>query len=100
MKTAWDYTDRARYYDKRADYAPEAIRALLDLVQPAPAVPVADIGAGTGKLTKELLSRGLTVLAIEPNDEMRRIGGSNTVGGRVTWHEGTGEATGLPDRCV
>lgn len=32
---------------------------------------VADIGAGTGKLTAELLARGWQVCAVEPNDDMR-----------------------------
>ncbi|MDE5591033.1 MAG: class I SAM-dependent methyltransferase [Acetatifactor sp.] len=31
----------------------------------------ADIGAGTGKLTKELAKRGYTVYAVEPNEDMR-----------------------------
>ncbi len=34
---------------------------------------VADIGAGTGILTGQLLQAGLRVAAIEPNDDMRRI---------------------------
>src|SRR5690606_3925933 len=32
---------------------------------------VADIGAGTGKLTAELLRRDWDVVAVEPNDDMR-----------------------------
>lgn len=32
---------------------------------------VADIGAGTGKLTAELLRRDWAVIAVEPNDDMR-----------------------------
>ena len=35
---------------------------------------VADIGAGTGKLTKLLTAQGLYVEAIEPNDTMRAYG--------------------------
>ena len=41
---------------------------------------VADVGAGTGILTGQLLARGLTVFAVEPNEAMRheaeaRLGG-------------------------
>jgi len=36
---------------------------------------IADIGSGTGILTKLLLEKKLTVFAIEPNDDMRGIAG-------------------------
>lgn len=32
---------------------------------------IADIGAGTGKFSKQLLDRGSTVYGVEPNDDMR-----------------------------
>lgn len=32
---------------------------------------IADIGAGTGKFSKQLLDRGSTVYCVEPNDDMR-----------------------------
>ena len=66
----------------------------------APGKPVADIGAGTGKLTKELLKQGLTVKSVEPNAAMRAIGIQNTKGQSVTWSVGTGEETGLPTCSV
>lgn len=96
-KVDWDYTQHASHYDKRADYSPEAIAALLRATGCAPPQPVAEVGAGTGKLTKELLRHGLTVSAVEPNEAMRTIGIQNTRGKAVTWSVGTGEATGLPD---
>jgi SAM-dependent methyltransferase len=94
----WDYTEHAAHYDKRADYSEEAIGELIRLTACAPATPVADIGAGTGKLTKELLRHGLTVRSVEPNDAMRAIGMQNTAGKPVTWSAGTGEHTGLPSK--
>jgi SAM-dependent methyltransferase len=66
----------------------------------APGKPVADIGAGTGKLTKELLKLGLTVKSVEPNDAMRAIGIQNTKSPSGSWSVGTGEATGLPSSSV
>jgi ubiquinone/menaquinone biosynthesis C-methylase UbiE len=94
-KVSWDYTEHASYYDKRADYSSDAIKNLLKEIGCASPRPVADIGAGTGKLTKELLKHGLTVSSVEPNDAMRTIGIQNTNGKSATWSVGTGEATGL-----
>jgi SAM-dependent methyltransferase len=92
----WDYTEHATHYDKRADYSPVAIRRLLEETSCTSQTPIAEIGAGTGKLTKELLEHGLIVRSVEPNDAMRAIGIQNTKGKSVTWSVGTGEATGLP----
>jgi ubiquinone/menaquinone biosynthesis C-methylase UbiE len=99
-KVSWDYTEHASHYDKRADYSGDAIKNLLKAIGCTPSRPVADIGAGTGKLTKELLKHGLTVSSVEPNDAMRTIGIQNTKGKSATWSVGTGEATGLPTSSV
>jgi ubiquinone/menaquinone biosynthesis C-methylase UbiE len=99
-KVNWDYTEHASHYDKRADYAYDAITDLVTATGCVPGKPVADIGAGTGKLTKELLKQRLTVKSVEPNDAMRAIGIQNTKGQSVTWSVGTGEATGLPTSSV
>ena len=99
-KITWDYTEQAPHYDKRADYSCDAIRSLLKEIACEPSRPVADIGAGTGKLTKELLKHGLSVCSVEPNDAMRAIGIANTKGKSATWSVGTGEATGLPASSV
>jgi ubiquinone/menaquinone biosynthesis C-methylase UbiE len=95
-KVNWDYTEHASHYDKRADYSYDAITQLLTATGCNPQKAIAEIGAGTGKLTKELLKHGLRVRAVEPNDAMRAIGINNTQGQSVTWSVGTGEATGLP----
>jgi len=94
-KVSWDYTEHAAHYGKRADYSYDTITRLLQEIGCTPSTSVAEIGAGTGKLTKELLKHGLTVRSVEPNDAMRAIGIENTKGGSVTWSVGTGEATGL-----
>jgi SAM-dependent methyltransferase len=47
--------------------------AAVDWIVPAGARRVADVGAGTGKLTRSLLARGLEVTAVEPLAEMREI---------------------------
>ena len=95
-KVNWDYTEHASHYDKRADYSYDAIKDLVTATGCTPQTPIAEIGAGTAKLTKELLKHGLTLQSVEPNDAMREIGIKNTNGKSVTWSVGTGEATGLP----
>lgn len=62
---------------------------------------VADIGAGTGKLTAELLGRDWQVCAVEPNDDMRAA----LVAGlgddeRLTVVGAPAESTSLPDASV
>lgn len=95
----WDYTMQAEYYKYRPNYAPAAIDRLLKLAgaRQASDYLVADIGAGTGNLTKMLLDRGMSCVAVEPNDAMRKIGIEVTQGRRVEWRVGTGEKTGLGD---
>jgi SAM-dependent methyltransferase len=96
----WDYTELAKHYDKRGDYSDEALDQLLAITRPDLEYPIADIGAGTGKLSRPLLARGYRVLAVEPNAAMRECGVRNTVGQSITWSVGTGERTGLPARCA
>ena len=62
-----------RYERGRPDYPPSAIDWLLDRLRLAGRrdARVLDIGAGTGKLTRPLLERGLDVIAVEPVAGMR-----------------------------
>ncbi|WP_067863072.1 class I SAM-dependent methyltransferase [Nocardia shimofusensis] len=77
MPTA-DHRDKARrarsfgaaaqeYERGRPTYPPESVSWLV----PEEARTVVDIGAGTGKLTRTLLSPGREVIAVEPSAEMR-----------------------------
>ncbi len=62
---------------------------------------VADIGAGTGKLTAELLGRGWSVSAVEPNDDMRaELVAHLAEDSRLTVVGAPAEATTLPDASV
>src|ERR1043165_5770580 len=45
--------------------------AALDWLLPAGTSHVVDVGAGTGKLTRQIRDRGLQVTAVEPSDGMR-----------------------------
>ncbi len=100
MKTKWDYSARAATYDKRADYSSEAIDELLDILDCKEEHVIADIGAGTGKLSIPLLKRGYNVICVEPNNNMRNIGIQNTKDFTVNWIEGTGENTNIDDGSV
>jgi len=60
----------AELYDRlRPSYPPGALDACL----PRDARRVVDVGAGTGKLTAVLAGRGLAVVAVEPDQEMRAV---------------------------
>lgn len=61
-------------YDRwRPSYPPAAV----DWLAPSAPARVADVGAGTGKLTELLLARGLDVDAVEPDRRMLRVLGRN-----------------------
>ena len=93
----WDYTQLADSYVRRPDYADSAITTLLDRIGPKSGSSVVDLGAGAGHLTDALAKRGCTVLALEPNDAMRKHGIARTAHHqKVRWIKGRMEATGLP----
>jgi SAM-dependent methyltransferase len=73
----------------------EWLGAKLDL---RPGRTVADVGAGTGKLTRELVGSGATVLAVEPVPGMRAVLETAVPGVRVL--DGTAEALPMPDESI
>ena len=95
-----DFTGLAGDYARfRAGYAPQVAAAILNYVGRDPvSVDAADIGAGTGIWTRMLAARGLrSVVAVEPNDDMRGQGTETSRGANVVWRKGSAEATGLPE---
>ncbi|MGN1423841.1 MAG: methyltransferase domain-containing protein [Oscillospiraceae bacterium] len=89
------FTGKAALYEmSRPSYAQGAI----DLIRSE--IPlgekVADIGAGTGKFTRQLLSAGYKVYAVEPNADMRER--LLDCGAEVVC--APAEETGLPDNSV
>ena len=58
------------YERTRPTYAPDA---LAFIAQRLPLSRVLDLGAGTGKLTRQLVALGADVVAVEPGDAMRAM---------------------------
>ncbi|AYG64362.1 class I SAM-dependent methyltransferase [Rhizobium jaguaris] len=100
--TYGDFSNTASYYAARAAYDKVVLDILTAHVGASRTnFTVADIGAGTGKLTSDLASRHLRGFAIEPNDEMRNEGKRAMItSGAFEWRPGTGENTSLPDHSV
>jgi ubiquinone/menaquinone biosynthesis C-methylase UbiE len=82
------------YERARPSYPDEAVDWLL----PEGAHTVLDLGAGTGKLTRAQVARGLDVIAVEPIDEMRATLEATLPEVRAL--KGTAEEIPLPDQSV
>jgi ubiquinone/menaquinone biosynthesis C-methylase UbiE len=66
------FSNRVDNYTKyRPDYPPAVATFFLETLGMTPDSVVADVGSGTGKLSAIFLDAGATILAVEPNDEMR-----------------------------
>lgn len=96
------FTNRvAMYVRARPSYPYAVLRCLVERYGLGPVSTVADVGAGTGLLTRLLLTAGCTVHAVEPNDRMRAAADA-VLGGHPGYasRPGTAETTGLADRSV
>ncbi len=94
-----DFTGLAGDYAKfRPGYAPQVATAILGYVgRDVASIDAADLGAGTGIWTRMLAARGVhSVVAVEPNDEMRAQGIESSRDENIVWYKGSAEATGLP----
>lgn len=86
------FSDRVADYVKyRPSYPDAAIDAIIATCSPK---KIADIGSGTGISARPFVLRGIEVIGVEPNAEMRAAAdGFETV-------DGTAEKTGLADASV
>jgi SAM-dependent methyltransferase len=94
------FSDRAEVYAKyRPGYPDGMVRFLQTLV--APPATVADIGSGTGILSRQLAKNGYSVCAVEPNEAMRTVA-EPSLGGCSPFRSvrGSAEATTLDDRAI
>lgn len=90
------FTGKADNYDR---YRPSYPTELVDwLFTKTGADTVADIGAGTGKFTKLLLTKTPNVTAVEPNRDMLVRLQRNAPAARVI--EAPAENTGIPEHTI
>lgn len=86
------------YEQTRPGYSKRAVEFLAQEFELRPGRIVVDVGAGTGKLTRDLLPFGAKVLAVEPVPSMRTVFRAFVPGARVM--NGTAEHLPLPDHSV
>lgn len=93
-----DFTKLAKDYVNRPGYSKTVLTVIGKYAgMDRKDFRVADIGAGTGKLTENLSEIGLSGCAVEPNDAMRAEGVNLFTGNSTfTWSAGSAENTGLP----
>ncbi|MEO1679795.1 MAG: class I SAM-dependent methyltransferase [Pseudomonadota bacterium] len=72
--------------------------ALAQMLGPLAGRTAVDLGAGSGGATRALAALGARAIGVEPNAEARRQ--AEAEGGGPTYRDGTGAASGLPDRCA
>lgn len=93
MNPTGRFTERAADYTRfRPAYPAAAIDLILDGLGDASGLSIADIGAGTGILSRALADGGASVIAIEPNEAMRAAAPPHD---RIRWRDARGEATGM-----
>jgi SAM-dependent methyltransferase len=79
------------YERARPGYAPEAVAHLVERLGHV----ILDLGAGTGKLARQLAACGVDVVAVEPLAEMRAL-----IPAGIEALAGTAEAIPLPEASV
>lgn len=73
-KSTDKFIDKAGVYAKyRPSYPLKYLEYLISEADLNKDCIIADIGSGTGILSRQLLERGFTVIGVEPNDHMRTV---------------------------
>jgi SAM-dependent methyltransferase len=99
--TAQGFDRAARDYDAgRPGYPAASVAIVADTLALGPGRRVADVAAGTGKLTRELVATGADVVAVEPSAPMREQLRRAVPDGSLEVIDGTAEALPLPDASV
>src|SRR4051812_6029029 len=93
------FSQAADAYERgRPDYPAAAIDRIVTDLALGPGRRVLDLAAGTGKLTRLLVSTGADIVAVEPVAEMRRLLGAAVPTAEVL--EGVAESIPLPNESV
>lgn len=100
---AGDFTGLAEAYShNRPDYCPSVLTGLIGMMgRRASDLDIADVGAGTGIWTRMMAGTGpRSIVAIEPNDDMRKWGERDSADLPIKWYAGSAEVTGLDDESI
>jgi SAM-dependent methyltransferase len=91
----------ADYAKHRPTYPPQIVDLLEAECGLSNQAVIADIGSGTGLLSRLLLDNGNRLFGIEPNLEMRRAGERQLSNYKLfSSFDGSAEATTLPSACI
>lgn len=99
-----DFTMLAQEYHNRPGYSENVLNVIRNhicAVLHKDTLTVTDVGAGTGKLTENLINIGLHGFAVEPNDAMRTEGMRLFQGkSAFVWMKGAAERVPLSDQST
>lgn len=101
-----DFSELAKFYVDRPGYSMDVLNCIQAYIMQQTGkkeLVIADIGAGTGKLTENLVSlqRPVHGYAVEPNDAMRNEGMKLfEASDKIIWKAGSAEDTGLETSSV
>jgi SAM-dependent methyltransferase len=90
----------AVYARSRPDYPAAAIDHILERSLLQAGALLVDVGCGTGISSRLFAARGLRIIGIEPNAEMRRQAEAQASGVSAEYREGRAEATDLDAGCA
>lgn len=97
-----DFTELAKNYKHRPGYSEMLLKYIASYIGAyREDFRVADVGAGTGKLTENLTQIGLKGIAVEPNNAMRNEGikSFNSIDS-FNWISGSAECTNIETESV
>jgi SAM-dependent methyltransferase len=92
------FVDAANYEASRPRYDERVVAALEEHLGLSPGVPVLELGAGTGQLSRALVTAGLDLTAVEPLEQTRSLLAEAIGAERVL--DGRAEAIPLEDGTV
>ncbi|APC14355.1 hypothetical protein BLL42_00850 [Pseudomonas frederiksbergensis] len=95
------YVNKSEIYDSaRPSYPQEAVDFIKSQLDMSLALPVLDVGSGTGILTRQLATTGMPVIGVEPDAQMlvkaKRHEGQQS----AIYHQGSAEHLNVRDRSV